>query len=350
VYDKFITVCTWFVLFQSLVGMLQFVATRNPDAVCGTFGLLDGFRQNITIAQVYFTFTIFGMILFLVPAASGGLPKAAIAAGSLTCVLAQSGHQLIFFVVALVLCGMARVTHLGTLVRAVAAAAVMIFLVLQFYPDSVWLAREWYEKAIDASQSPKLLALEGAASIMEEPKNVIIGTGLGQYCSRAALISSNEYLNIHLPGFLSGQSGYFNEYIHPSLVLFEEIGEGSAIAKPYMSAISLPVELGLVLSIILLAVIGRGVFWCARLMTTSGGQTGWIGFTMMVGIVFFLLCCFIENYAEFSQAILVPFLLFVVAGSRAQTLLRTAACKQSQTVTRVSGLPQTSYSLAIRPR
>jgi len=231
-YDRFVTVCAWFILFQSLIGIFQFVATRNTDAVCGTFGLLDGFRQSITIAQVYFTFTILGMILFLVPAASQWLPRMAIVIGLLTCVIAQSGHQLIFFVVALVVCGLARLSQFGTFVRTIAAATAMTFLVLQFYPDTVWLAREWYEKVTDTSDSPKRLALEGAVSILEEPKNLLIGTGLGQYSSRAALISSDEYLNIKLPRFLTGRSDYFDENIRPSLVLFEEVGDGSAMAKP----------------------------------------------------------------------------------------------------------------------
>ncbi len=195
-YGKFVRVCAWYILFQSVVGVFQFVATGNSDAVCGTLGLLDGFRQNITIAQVYFTFLIFGMILFLVPVASQRLPRVAIATGVLICVLAQSGHQTIFFVVTLVVCGMSRISHVGTFVRTVAAAAVLSLLMFQIYPETLWMTREWYRKVADTSNSPKRLAYEGAISILEEPKNLLIGTGLGQYSSRAALITSNEYLAV----------------------------------------------------------------------------------------------------------------------------------------------------------
>jgi hypothetical protein len=166
--------------------------------------------------------------------------------------------------------------------------------------------------------------IEGAAAIMEEPKNLLIGTGLGQYSSRAALISSDEYFNIKLPQFMTGRSGYFNDHIPRSVAIFEKIGEGSAISKPYMSAVSLPVELGLMLTIILLATICYRVMWSIRITTSNSEQLGWIGFTMMVGIFFFLLCCLIENYAEFTQAVFVPFILFIVAGSRAQTAMREA--------------------------
>jgi hypothetical protein len=347
-YERIGRLCAWFILFQSVIGVCQFVASRNPDAVCGTFGLFDGFQNRITIAQVYFTFTIFGMILFLVPLGSQRLFQVAIAAGVLICVIAQSGHQTIFFVVTLIGCALTRVSHIGTLARAVVAAALMGLLVLQFYPNTIWLAGEWYRKVTDTSQSPKWLACEGAASILSEPKNMFIGTGLGQYSSRAALITSNEYLNVQLPGFMTGRSDYFNQHIQPSLELFNEIGEGSAMAKPYMSAISLPVELGVVLFTALLVAVCNRITWCARLMMGNIGQLGQIGFTMLVGILFFALCCFIENYAEFSQAVFVPFILFIVAGSRAQTQLRAAEYNLPETAAGASRLPKTSYPVGTR--
>lgn len=345
-YGRFARVCAWFILFQSAIGLFQFVATGNSDAVCGTLGLFDGFRPSVTIIQVYFTFLIFGMILFLVPVASEPLHRVAIAAGIVICVLAQSGHQTIFFVATLLLCGLARVSHIGTLVRTVVAAAVVSLLVIQIYPDTYYVSREWYLKLTDSPNSPKRLVYEGARSILAEPKHMLIGTGLGQYSSRAALMSSNEYLYVPLPEFMTGKSDYFNDHIGPSLLLFEEVGEGSAIAKPYMTMISVPVEMGLVLSFTLLAVICYAVFRSLRLMTHNVGEVGWIGFAMMIGIIFFVLCCFIENYAEFSQAVFVPFILFVVSGSRAQTVQNAKAVNHLATRMNASELTRGTYGLA----
>jgi len=323
-YDKFARVCAWFILFQSVVGLIQYVATGNTDAVCGTMGLFDGFVPSITIVQVYFTFVVFGMMLFLAPVANQRLNQVAIAAGILVCVLGQSGHQNIFFVVALVGCSLTRMSRIGTVVRTVVAAAVLCLLVVELDPETFEVAQEWYRRVTDSSDSPKRMVYEGALSILEGPKNMLIGTGLGQYTSRASLMTSNEYLNVSLPPFFTGKSDYFEDYISPSLVLFEEIGEGSAMAKPYMTMISLPVELGLVVSIVLLAVICRRFVWCAGLMAGNGEQIRWIGLSMMAGTLFFVLCCFIENYGEFSQAIFVPFILYIVAGSRARTIQQVA--------------------------
>lgn len=342
-YGKYAKICVWFILVQSAIGLFQYAATRNSDAVCGTFGLLDGFKPSVTIAQVYFTFTILGMILFIVPVANNWPARLAIVAGALTCVVAQSGHQLIFFVIALVVCGLARLSHFGTVLRSVAAAALLSWLILELAPDTLTLARDWYTKVTDSDDSPKRLVYEGALSILQDPKNLLIGTGLGQYCSRAALIASDEYLYVKLPGFLTGKSDYFDAYVDPGVVLFFQIGEGSAISKPYMSLLSVPVEFGLLLTVGLLAVICRCVIWCARVMSGHGDEVRWIGFSMMVGILFFVLCCFIENYAEFSQAIFLPFILYVVAGSRVRTVLRAAQA------TSRAPKPRTSYAMAARP-
>jgi hypothetical protein len=78
-------------------------------------------------------------------------------------------------------------------------------------------------------------------------------------------------------------------------------------------------------------------------MIGNRDQLGRIGFAMMAGILFFLQCCLIENYAEFSQAVFVPFILFVVAGSRAQTILSASAAVAPVV------LPEASYGVAAPP-
>src|SRR5262249_23888993 len=101
---------------------------------------------------------------------------------------------------------------------------------------------------------------------------------------------------------------------------------------------------------LLLAVVGWNMFRCARITTNNTGELGWLGFVMLVGMVFFVLCCFIENYAEFCQAIFIPFILFIVAGSRARTLLQAA--KNSRQARRTTAQASTKYpiGLALSPR
>ena len=92
-FRRLLTLCGWYVIAQSSVGIVQFVASANPDAVAGTFGLFDFLNERITIAHVYFTFTMYCMILFLSCDLKRPLSLAAIGMGLLTTTMAHSAHQ-----------------------------------------------------------------------------------------------------------------------------------------------------------------------------------------------------------------------------------------------------------------
>ncbi|TWU20866.1 hypothetical protein [Bythopirellula polymerisocia] len=319
-FTKFIDVTAWFVIVQSLVGVVQFVLSRNGDAVTGTFGLLDFHLNTISITQVYFTFTLFGMILFMMLDARRLLPRVAIVAGLLTCAIAQSGHQTVFFAASLALCCMIQFRRLGTALGGIAMVGCLTFIVVQLYPDTLELTQEWYKKVVQDPRSAKRMVLADSAEYLSDPKNALLGVGLGQYSSRAALISSNTYLNRELPGPLSGQSDYFVDSMIPAMRRFDEVGEGSAIPKPYFSALSAVMELGLPLTLICLGVMGVHLRRNLRWMLSSNPKIARVGLVSCTGLLFFLLCCVIENYIEFPQAIFLPFLLYLVVQARATQL------------------------------
>ena len=195
-FDKILVVCAWFVIIQSTIGVLQYLASGNGDAVCGTFGLLDFRHSTITIAQVYFTFTIFGMILFLLLSPGRPLTQLAILFGLIACAVAQSGHQTIFFLASFALCGAIRFWRPKVFLTATAMVVVTSFSVIYFYPQTIDQSVAWYRKTVLSTDSPKRLATLGGVQVVDDTKNVLLGTGAGQYSSRAALITSNEYLNV----------------------------------------------------------------------------------------------------------------------------------------------------------
>ena len=86
----------WFVIFQSVVGLFQFAASREADAVCGTFGLLDFRAKEFTIGQVFLTFNLFAMILFMLTEERSTLTKVAIPVGLLTCAVRTRVIKLCF--------------------------------------------------------------------------------------------------------------------------------------------------------------------------------------------------------------------------------------------------------------
>jgi len=319
-FEKLITVTAWFVIVQSAIGAVQFALSRNGDAVAGTFGLLDFYFNTISIAQVYFTFTLFGMILFLMLDAKRPLSIVAIVAGLLACAIAQSGHQTIFFVASLACFSVIQFKRFGTAVRAGAMGFFLLLLMVQIYPQTWTHTREWYRKVVNDPRSAKRMVLTESAQILSQPKNALLGVGMGQFSSRAALITSNEYLRRKLPSFASAKSGYFSDSMMPALQVFSENGEGSAISKPYFSALTILVELGPPLAIAcvigMLVHLRRNFVW----MQSENPQLARIGLVSCVGLVFFVLCCGIENYAEFPQAIFLPFLFYLAAQSRASQL------------------------------
>ena len=210
VIERLQTTCAWFVIVQSAIGLLQFGLSGNPDAVCGTFGLLDFLQDpaTVTISQVYLTFSIFSLVLFLFLDARRRLVRVAIGMGLVTCVLAQSGHQTIFFVATLAAVGLSRVTQPKVAAASLALAVVIAGLMHFAYPETLTQAIDWSTKVLKAD-SPKGIAVEGGLNLMNDPAIMVFGTGLGQYSSRAALITSNQYLAVKLPDMLIGKSTYF---------------------------------------------------------------------------------------------------------------------------------------------
>lgn len=310
-------VVAWFIIVQSVLGMLQYVASGDHDAVCGTFGLFD-FRGGVTICQVYLTFNLFAMIMFLLTDAAGLLPKVAIAVGLMACALAHSGHQTVFFVSSLALIGMLQL-RLKDFVKLASVLFVVVGLTVtmsSIYWDDV---KGWYQEVVVEENSPKKLVTLSAAEIMSSPKNLLLGVGMGQFGSRAALIATGEYLSFELPHRLTGESTYYHDFIRPAELEYLNHGEESAISKPYCSVLNLIVEFGVPLALLLVFAVSKQFYRNRQLTRSFDSHTRAVGLWANVGLVFFVLCCFIENYVEFPQAIFVPTLLYVAAQASTRT-------------------------------
>lgn len=315
----------WFVIVESFLGYVQFLGSVATvlrwDVVSGTFGMLDFYYGRASLGQIYFTFNLFCMILFLLLNYRTLLTKVAVGMGLVAIALAQSGHQTIFFFVSV---GLMTAVH-PRRVRITAALGVLIVglfaAVCWLSPDTLRLTGEWFRRVALDPKSPKWMAVNTGAEILADPKNLTLGTGLGQYASRAANISTNEYLQVRLPAVLVGKSDYFRQGIAPAQAEFAVTGEGSAIPQPCFSVLSVPVECGLVLTGIMAVAAMCFMREHFRLMGSGLPDVAAIGLLSNVGMLFFILCCTVETYAEFPQAILLPLLLYVVSRSRAATLL-----------------------------
>jgi hypothetical protein len=304
-------VVSWFVIIQSLLGVLQFLASGDQDAVCGTFGLFD-FLGGVTIAQVYLTFNLFGMIMFLMADKRTRLDYFAIVIGLMACLLAHSGHQTLFFIAALAIVGMLQMRLRDTL-KLGAVMAVLVTLMFSVSSITSGDMNEWQRKLLREDDSPKRIVTISAVQLMTGPKNLLLGTAIGQYASRAALMSSGGYLSADLPTMLKGESQYFRQFVLPALYEFEDHGEGSAISQPSYSVMNLIVELGLPLALVLCFVLAYNFYRNWQLARSDDPHARAVGMWANVGLVFFVACSFIENYVEFPQAIFLPALLYFAA-------------------------------------
>jgi hypothetical protein len=307
----------WFVIAQSVLGMLQFAVSGIPDRVSGTFGLFD-FRSGVTIAQVYLTFNLFAMVMFLLTDAAGLLSKIAIGLGLIACSLAHSGHQTMFLMASLALVGMLqlRIQDFAKLASVSLVVFGLTITVSSIYWEEV---QRWYQKAAVAEESTKKMVTISAVEIMSTPKNILLGVGIGQFGSRAALIATGEYLSVALPDRLTGESEYYIDHIRPAEYVDKKTGEGSAISKPYYSALNLIVEFGVPLTLLLVFAASAQFYRNWQLTRSFDSHTRAVGLWANVGLVFLVLCSFIENYLEFPQAIFLPILLYVAAQTSTRT-------------------------------
>lgn len=322
----------WFMILQSVLGMLQFAASGLSDAVCGTFGLLD-FRGTVTIGQVYLTFNLFAMSLFLLTDMRGMLAKVAVGVAMLTCALAHSGHQTIFLVLSLGVVGVLQMRW-KDLVKIGAALLVVLGLTASISTVYWQDLQDWAGKLI-FEDSPKTMAIRGAGEVLSSPKNLLIGTGMGQFGSRAALIASGEYLSVSLPGLLVGRSQYFSTHLVPAMDEHAVSGQGSAISQPFFSVLNLTVEFGVPLALLLAGAVASQFISNWRFSRSADAHTRAVGIFSNVGLLFFALCSLIENYAEFAQAIFLPALLYVAA--RASVVDEPTAAEQAR---RLQGRPR----------
>jgi hypothetical protein len=304
-----IAVVAWWLIVQSVIGLIQFALTRSSDAVCGTMGLLEFYTGTITITQVYFTFNLFAMTLFLFTDYRRLVTKVAIALSMLTCAVAHSGHQTMFMMAALAFVAAFQMSP-KILLRVGAVLALLVTLVAsvsEIYMEEVsfWAEYTFREDA------PRRMAMRGAEEILSSPKNMILGAGMGQFASRAALISSGEHVSAQLPPWLLGRSDYYRMHLRPAHEVYMRDGQGSAMSKPYSSALNFVVEFGLPATLLALTGLGIAFLNNQRLAKSANAHLRLLGMLSNVGIVFFVLCCFIENYLEFPQAIFLPLLLYI---------------------------------------
>jgi hypothetical protein len=317
-------ICSVFICVQAGLGALQLAATRNGDFVSGTFGLFDFAADQVTISQVNYCFTLFCMVVFCAIWLPEPLILLTCVAGLVAALVAEAAHQTIFFLAllpVLAISGGQRVKRFAVSVLSGGGLLIVAFIADPGLYDH---AQSWADKVLFAGNSPKRLAVVNAVTMLSDPKNLVLGVGLGQFSSRAAILSSGAGTSVNLPPYLVDTSTYFDQYLHKPIQIYGVEGEASSMAMPYFSALSVITEFGVLfaagLLIMTIVVVVDNIRY-GKISPSAQRIAYYCNF--LIGFIF--LCSFIQNYLELTQAIMIPILLYIIAKARLRTLTEEAA-------------------------
>ncbi|MCH6255292.1 hypothetical protein MLD52_01945 [Puniceicoccaceae bacterium K14] len=305
--NKFFSI---YIIVQFVLGVIQFVLSGNVDCVCGTFGLLDFRTGNITISQVWFTFNILGICFYLISQKDlNKLGFVSVLIGFITVVLAQSGHQLIFLCLPMAILLSRYLTNIKLLFVSIAAGTIVVVSAIILVPETYSVGVSWFERIVQNDNSPKKASVQKTLDWhTAEPTAVVFGLGFGQYLTRASMIASNVMNSKRkLPASISGHSTFARDFEVPMKKMLER-GEGSAMSKPYFSLLNLYSEFG-VLGV--LSLIGYLIYVGIKGILNKNPFTTF----HLSTIAFLIACSAIENYFEFTQALIIPFLLITLTSN-----------------------------------
>jgi hypothetical protein len=307
-----------FILIEAALGAVQWVIAHEPDLVNGSFGFFDTVTSERTISQVNFCFAMFAMLVYC----GVWLPRRrmvlACAVALAAVAVAETAHQSIFFVALMPLLALTDGRRIRRLVAASGVILALMVVVFIVDPLIVTHSEDWADKVLLKPNSPKRLAVEGSLAMMDG-KNLVLGVGLGQFASRAAILSSGSGTSVALPAMLVSTSSWYDRYMKLPVFIFQRSGEQSAMAMPYFSALAVVTEFGLLFALLVLYKTVRAVAENIRLGATC--REAWrLSCYCNFFIGFLFLCSFIQDYLELTQAIMIPILLYIVSKARLRTL------------------------------
>ena len=307
-------VCLVFILLEAAVGAVQWVIAHDSDLVNGTFGLFDTVTHERTISQVNFCFTLFCMIVYCAIWIHKRRMKLGCGVALAAVVFASTAHQTLSFMALMPALAVTGGRRFRRLVVSVGIMGTLFAGTFLFDPGIVENIEGWSNKVVLNPTSPKRVAVTGAVELLEG-KNLLLGVGLGQFSSRAAILSSGGGTSVDLPKILVDTSTYYERFMKLPVFLFQQNGEGSAMAMPYFSVLSVITEFGLVVAAVLLFKIVQTVI--ENIHLGAANPEAWRASCYCNFFIGFLvLCSFIQNYLELTQAIMIPIILYIVSKAR----------------------------------
>jgi hypothetical protein len=304
---------------EAVAGIIQAVVSwtvtgafdsANGDAVQGT--IYPYAHSDAGFANPMFGASMTLLTLALVADRRRAMSRyAALALGAASLVFASVLHQLIYLLVAFVVAFVIVRPKLPNSMSKAPLLAVFVgipFLSLWLLSDNIGTIGAIVTD-FTSGRSPRRSAIEQAVFTLpsEDHWMPVLGLGPGQFCSRAALISSGYYLGTPKT---PTDIGYIHRVAIPEfevhvLPLFRAAASVSyygSTQKPFFSWLSIYTEFGGIVVIGLAWMIGSSL----RRIRHASRQVDdrYPYFAVATGFIFLCLIGFHENYLEVPQAIL----------------------------------------------
>lgn len=175
---------------------------------------------------------------------------------------------------------------------------------VQYVLNTLTRASELVSVADGGSSSGKIVGWFGSMDLMRSnPKVLLIGTGLGQYSSRAALILSGGYLHSHPEWVPVSMSHYTSSFILPlwNRSVWSVQFQDGVMNQPFFGLQSILVESG----VVGFAILGAGyLFIGAALLRTAAGSRHSAAILSTAIFMYLLLPALLltDNWLEFPHA------------------------------------------------
>jgi hypothetical protein len=317
-----------------LINLPEFIPTRNPDFITGTFG--NNAYQFVVFLQFW---SIFVVTFYLLKLRADGKKRWVILAGVFQLVtfglflLAQYGAAFPFYLITL-----AVLFYLSPLKRR-AKSAVLVFslvgvlagfqLINLFLPELKWAeGLSLFEKPPPVAKVGKLQAGFYIVRMMSEtPHYVFTGTGPGTFSSRAwrtfaVAEGKGNWTDVqgeYVKSFMGGRTfstDVADKYVLPLYDFSEALLGGTQISSPFSSYYALVAEVGLPGLILVLLIYVQAVrisyqayrfFWLRRDFVMSAAAFACYG-----GFLFVMQLATIENWLESARTVIPLWTVFAV--------------------------------------
>ena len=324
---RYIPFLKWIIIIQSSIGILQVLLAREGvdlstgDYVQGTINTFSFINHENGFANVFFVINMTTLVATYYMLALKK-NKMVVLLGCSVIVLASTVHLSLALIGAL----LATYISLNVLKTIKIMFPIMFFFIIlyAFFPRNFASLDNYGNQILEAKNLKVKSSIITYNSLINSPKDFVLGYGLGQYSSRGALVSSGNYFydnqtkKYRTPLGIKNQTDIFVKNLKRNWIasLTDEGYGFSVMNKPIYSLLSIGSELGIVFLLTAIFLFFMFINRIGDRYKKEKDELHKRKNLLILLISFFLLgISFFENYLEMAQAIFCSLILLKILPS-----------------------------------